>query len=155
MLAPVGIIGRIIPVSWPWIAGFRERFTHIVWKQIVMAVLLLNLRDVPDDEIAEIREMLDQHQIAFYETEPNRWGISAGAIWIKEESESDRAKVLMAGYQAERKTRAQSDYETAKREGTLETFWSQMRKQPLRLVMILFGAAILVALSLWPFLLAA
>ena len=120
-----------------------------------MAVLLLNLRDVPDDESVEIRELLDQHQIAFYETEPNRWGISAGAIWIKEDSESDRAKVLMASYQAERKTRAQAEYQSAKREGTLETFWSQVRRQPLRLVMILLGAAIFVALSLWPFLLAA
>ncbi len=119
-----------------------------------MAVLLLNLRDVPDDEAAEIREMLDQHQIAFYETEPNRWGISAGAIWIKEDSEANRAKVLMAGYQGERKSRAQADYESAKREGTLETFWSQMRRQPQRLVMILLGVAIFVALSLWPFLLA-
>lgn len=120
-----------------------------------MAVLLLNLRDVPDDETAEIREMLDQHQIRFYETEPNRWGISAGAIWIKEDSEADRAKALMTNYQAERKTRAQAEYETAKRGGTLETFWSQMRRQPLRFVMILFGVAIFVVLSLWPFLLAA
>ncbi|MEP6880839.1 MAG: DUF6164 family protein [Dokdonella sp.] len=120
-----------------------------------MAVLLLNLRDVPDDEAAEIREMLDQDRIAFYETEPNRWGISAGAIWIKEDSQAERAKDLMAGYQAGRKSRAQAEYETARHEGNLETFWSQMRSQPLKLVMILFGVAIFVALSLWPFLLAA
>ena len=120
-----------------------------------MAVLLLNLRDVPDDETAEIRELLDQHQIAFYETEPNRWGISAGAIWIKEDADADRAKDLMASYQVERKSRAQAEYASAQREGTLETFWTQVRKQPLRLVMILFGVAIFVALSLWPFLLAA
>ncbi len=119
-----------------------------------MALLLLNLRDVPDDESAEIRELLDQHQIAYYETEPNRWGISAGAIWIKQDSEVDRAKALMASYQSERKKRAQGEYENARRDGTLETFWLQMRRQPLRLVMILFGVAIFVALSLWPFLLA-
>ncbi len=120
-----------------------------------MAVLLLNLRDVPDDESAEIRELLQHNAIAFYETEPNRWGISAGAIWVKEDAEGDRAKELMASYQGERKSRAQAEFENAKRDGTTETFWSQMRREPLRLVMILFAAALFVALSLWPFLLAA
>ncbi len=119
-----------------------------------MAVLLLNLRDVPDDETAEIRELLAQHQIEFYETEPNRWGISAGAIWIKLDAEADRAKELMAIYQLNRSSRAQAEFASAKRDGTVETFWAQMRREPVRLVMILFGAALFVALSLWPFLLA-
>ncbi len=120
-----------------------------------MAVLLLNLRDVPDDEVAEVRELLEQHEIAFYETEPNRWGISAGAIWIRDDADSTRAKELMEAYQAERRLRAQVAYESARRDGSVETFWAQMRSQPLRLLLILFGAAIFVALSLWPFLLAA
>lgn len=120
-----------------------------------MAVLLLNLRDVPDDETADIRGLLDQHQIAFYETEPNRWGISAGAIWIKEDADSVRANELMASYQAARASRARAEYASAKNDGSVETFWSQMRRQPLRIVMILFAIAIFVGLSLWPFLLAA
>lgn len=120
-----------------------------------MSKLLLNLRDVPDDETAEVRAFLEQHNIAFYETEPNRWGISAGAIWIREDSDATRAKALMEDYQAERQLRAQAEYEGAKRDGTAQDFWSLMRNQPMRLIMILFGAAIFVALSLWPFLLAA
>ena len=120
-----------------------------------MAVLLLNLRDVPDDEAAEVRELMEQHQIAFYETAPNRWGISAGAIWVTEDADGARAKDLMASYQAERKSRAQVEFESAKRDGTAESFWSLMRREPLRLIMILFAAAFFIALSLWPFLLAA
>ncbi|HET9031522.1 MAG TPA: DUF6164 family protein [Dokdonella sp.] len=120
-----------------------------------MSHLLLNLRHVPDDEIAEIRELLDQHHIAFYETEPNRWSISAGAIWIRDDNESTRAKELLTSYQQQRESRAKAEFESAKRDGTAETFWSQMRSQPARLIMILFGAALFVALSLWPFLLAA
>jgi hypothetical protein len=118
-----------------------------------MAELLLNLRHVPDDEVAEVRAMLDQHAIAFYETEPNRWGISAGAIWIKDESDAAQARQLMATYQSERQAHARAERETAKRDGTAETFWSQLRRQPLRLLMILFAVAIFVALSLWPLLL--
>jgi hypothetical protein len=119
-----------------------------------MAELLLNLRHVPDDEVAEVRAMLDQHAIAFYETEPNRWGISAGAIWVKNESDAAQARLLMATYQSERQAHARAEREVAKREGTAETFWSQLRRQPLRLLMILFAVAIFVALSLWPLLLA-
>lgn len=116
---------------------------------------LLNLRHVPDDEAQEVREMLDSNQIPFYETQPNRWGISAGAIWIADDQNASRARELMTAYQAERKARALAEQEAARLEGTAETFWSQARRQPLRLVMILFGAAIFVALSLWPLLLAA
>jgi hypothetical protein len=119
-----------------------------------MAELLLNLRHVPDDEVADVRALLDRHAIAFYETEPNRWGISAGAIWITNESEAAQARQLMATYQAERQAHARAEREIAKREGRAETFWSQLRRQPLRLLMILFAVAIFVALSLWPLLLA-
>lgn len=114
---------------------------------------LLNLRHVPEDEAREVREMLEENQIAFYETEPNRWGISAGAIWIADDGDALKARALMASYQARRKIRAQAEQEVARLEGTAETFWSQARRQPLRLAMILLGIVILVALSLWPLLL--
>ena len=116
--------------------------------------LLLNLRHVPEDESAEVRALLEQHHIAFYETEPNRWGISAGAIWIRQDGDIAQARALLASYQAERQLRARSEYATAKREGRVESFCQQMRREPLRLVVILFGMVIFIALSLWPFLLA-
>jgi hypothetical protein len=120
-----------------------------------MAVLLLNLRDVPDDEAEDVRALLDRHAIAFYETEPNRWGISAGAIWIADDNDAAQAKELLAMYQLERKTLARADHEKAIRDGTLESFGSQLRRRPLQLLVILAGIAILVGLSLWPLLLAA
>jgi hypothetical protein len=115
---------------------------------------LLNLRHVPDDEAREVRELLDANQIPFYETEPNRWGISAGAIWIADDQDALKARELMADYQAGRRIRAQAEREAARLEGSVETFWAQARRQPLRLIMILIGVLFLVALSLWPLLLA-
>ena len=41
-----------------------------------MSKLLLNLRDVPDDEADDVRRFLDSGGIRYYETRPNRWGIS-------------------------------------------------------------------------------
>ena len=120
-----------------------------------MSHMLLNLRHVPDDETAEVRELLAREGIAFYETEPNRWGISAGAIWIRDAAEVSRAKTLMAVYQDERRLRAQEEYEAALLDGSSESMWSQLRREPRRLVLILFGIGIFVALSLWPLLLAA
>lgn len=119
-----------------------------------MRHLLLNLRHVPDDESAEIRALLEQNHIAFYETEPNRWGISAGAIWISQDDDVSRARELMASYHTERANRARAEFENARREGRVESFWAQMRREPARLLVIVFGIALVVALSLWPFLLA-
>jgi hypothetical protein len=118
-----------------------------------MAKLLLNLRHVPEDEAAEIRAMLEEHDIGYYETEPNRWGISAGAIWIKDDSRHQDAMVLMAAYQGQRSAHARAQREQARIDGSAETLAQQIRKQPLRLVFILFALAILVAISLWPVLL--
>ncbi|TAH47781.1 MAG: hypothetical protein E6Q43_05625 [Dokdonella sp.] len=118
-----------------------------------MAKLLLNLRHVPEDEAADVRAMLVEHDIGYYETEPNRWGISAGAIWIKDDSRHPDAMVLMSAYQGQRSAHARAQREQARIDGSAETLAQQIKKQPLRLVFILFALAILVALSLWPLLL--
>ena len=47
-----------------------------------MSRLLLNLRNVPDDEADDVRALLDSNRIAFHETRPSMWGISAGAIFV-------------------------------------------------------------------------
>jgi hypothetical protein len=118
-----------------------------------MTHLLLNLRHVPDDEIEEVRALLEQHQINYYETAPNRWGISAGAIWIKDTSQLAEAKSLLKVYQDERRQRARDEYAAAVRDGTAETFWQQVRRQPVRLVLILLGIVFAIGLSCWPLLL--
>src|SRR5688500_2229030 len=100
-----------------------------------MAKLLLNLRNVPDDEADDVRAMLDAHGIAFYETGPSMWGISAGGIWVTEDTAIVEAKRLMAEYQAQRQSRAQAEYAAAKRAGTAETFWRVLRAEPARVVL--------------------
>ncbi|MEE3087569.1 MAG: DUF6164 family protein, partial [Pseudomonadota bacterium] len=41
-----------------------------------MAKLLFRMRDVPDDEAEEVRELLTQNKITFFETFAGNWGIS-------------------------------------------------------------------------------
>jgi hypothetical protein len=111
-----------------------------------MSRLLLNLRNVPDDEADDVRAMLDTKRIAFYETPPGLWGISAGGIWVTEDADFAEAKREFDDYERQRSARVRDEYATARRAGTAETFFSLFRADPLRVVMTLLG--ILLALGL-------
>lgn len=118
-----------------------------------MATLLLNLRNVPDDEADEVRAMLDEHGILFYETQPNRWGISAGAIWIADASAAMRAQALMADYQGARQARIRAEFALAQQQGTAPTWWSMIRDEPLRVVVTVLATALVLGLAALPVLL--
>jgi len=115
-----------------------------------MSKLLMNLRNVPDDESDDVRAMLDAHKIEFYETQPSRWGISFGGIWISNDIDLAQAKRLMADYQAQRQARVRAEYETAKREGRAETFGTVLREQPLRVVLTFIAILFLLGLVALP-----
>lgn len=118
-----------------------------------MSKLLLNLRNVPDDEADEVRAMLDANRIAFYETKPSLWGISAGGIFVTEDAEIVEAKRLMADYQEQRRIRARAEYAAAVRDGTAETFWSMLRDEPGRVLLTLLAIVFLLGLVALPVLL--
>lgn len=115
-----------------------------------MSKLLLNLRNVLDDEIADVRAMLDTHRIEFYETQPSRWGISYGGIWITHDADIVEAKRLMADYQQQRQTRVRAEYAAAKRDGTAETFWQVLREQPGRVALTVLAIIVLLGLVALP-----
>jgi hypothetical protein len=118
-----------------------------------MAKLLMNLRNVPDDEADDVRAMLDEHQIAFYETRPSIWGVSAGGIWVTEDAAFADARRAMDVYQHQRATRARADYAAAKRAGTADTFVSLLRADPARVLLRVLGILFALGLVTIPFLL--
>lgn len=118
-----------------------------------MSKLLLNLRHVPDDEADEVRAMLDAHAIAFYETRPSLWGVSAGGIWVTEDAAFVDAERAMAEYQRQRSARVRADVAEARREGTAATFFTLLRAEPLRVVTILVSILCLLGLLALPILL--
>ena len=103
-----------------------------------MAKLLMNLRHVPDDESDEICALLEERRIEFYLTAANRWGISAGGIWLKNDEDLELARELLAEYQLERQQRAQ-DVPT-------------IPKSPLVILAYLAVIAFILYLSIQPFL---
>ncbi len=115
-----------------------------------MPKLLLNLRHVPDDEADEVRDLLRTARIDYYETPPNRWGISAGSIWVSDEEEAPEAERLMAEYQTERVARARDLHAQARRSGTAMTFGRLFREQPTVVLVALITIICMLALVWLP-----
>jgi hypothetical protein len=116
-----------------------------------MSTLLLNLRQTPDDEAEEVRQLLSAKAIEFFETPPSRFGISSGAIWLADESRADEALMLLAQYQAQRREAARSAYTQAQAEGRAPDFWQQLRREPMRVLSALIVIAVLIALCAVPY----
>lgn len=116
-----------------------------------MAKLLMNLRHVPEDEADEVRALLGEHTIEFYETPPNRWGISMGGIWLRHEAQAEEAARLLQEYQARRQADARAAYEAGRRAGTADTLLARVRREPLRVLVYIAAAGIIVYLLVAPF----
>lgn len=113
-----------------------------------MSKLLLNLRNVPDDEATEVRQWLTREGIPFYETQPSPWGISSGGIWIGDDVDLPRARTLMAEYQEARRERAQAALAESRENGSAETFARLLRQRPGYVLGVLAAIAGILALTL-------
>ena len=111
-----------------------------------MSKLLLNLRNVPEDEADDVRAMLDALNISFHETNPSILGVSAGGIWVTEDAAFAEAKRAMDDYQQKLGARVRGENAAAKREGTAETFGMVLRAEPGRVALL--ALAILFVLGL-------
>ncbi len=116
-----------------------------------MSRLLMNLRNVPDDEADDVRAMLDAQRIAFYETRPSIWGVSAGGIWVTEDEAFADARRAMDTYQQQRSARARAEYAAAKQAGTADTFMTMLRAEPARVVLSILGMLLVLGLAALPF----
>lgn len=118
-----------------------------------MAKLLLNLRNVPDDEADEVRDLFVTHAIDVYETKPSMWGVSAGGIWLANVGQLEQAQRLLADYQVQRAANARAEREAAVREGRAPSTWSNLRDNPRQAVVAVVGILLMLAIVVLPFLL--
>ena len=91
-----------------------------------MAVLIFKLRYVPDDEAHEVRELLIDNEIDYYETSAGFFGISMPGLWLKNEDQLQKAKQLIDEYQQLRQKKAREDYE----QGDARTFLDMFKEAP-------------------------
>ena len=111
-----------------------------------MAILLFSLRQVPDDEAADVREVLEENHIDYYETHAGNWGISMPALWLRDEQQHEQARQLINAYQEQRRITIQEEYARLKQTGEANTFLKNLWHYPAQT--ILFIAAIVLVLYL-------
>ncbi len=116
-----------------------------------MAKLLFPLRHVPDDEAEEVRALLSSHRIDFYETPPSAFGISAGAIWLRDNTQWETARRLIDDYQAQRFEVQRQHHEELRRQGHRRTIAHVFLENPLRFILYLAVIAAVLYLSIKPF----
>ncbi|MGB0847916.1 MAG: DUF6164 family protein [Thiolinea sp.] len=116
-----------------------------------MAAKLLSLRNVPDTEADDIRELLTKHRIDFYETPPNYWGISAPIIWLEDPTDLDIAKDLLETFQEELTRRERAAYAERIANNQQPTLLDALLRHPLQVVAFLALAGIIAYISIAPF----
>lgn len=116
-----------------------------------MPVLLFKLNGVPRDEAEEVRELLTENGVDYYETSGGSWGLSVQAIWLEDRSAYKRARLLIDRYQEERSARIQSIYQQQSGEGRQATLLERVRENPVRFFLYLGIVAIILYLSIKPF----
>lgn len=117
-----------------------------------MAKLLFKLKNVFDDEADDIRQLLDENQIDYYESPAGNWGISMHALWLKDESQFETARELIDEYQQQRSQRVQNEIEQQKASGEFETIFQRAINRPIQFLVYLVFILFVLYLSIAPFL---
>jgi hypothetical protein len=82
-----------------------------------MSKLLFKLRNVPEDEAIEVRELLDANAIDYFETTPGNWGISMPGLWLSNADDFPRARALLDEYQTARAQRERARFDALRATG--------------------------------------
>ncbi|EAR20922.1 hypothetical protein NB231_04067 [Nitrococcus mobilis Nb-231] len=135
----------------PYLFKAHRAYIDANAREAAMTTVLMNLRDVPEEEAQEVRELLEKHRILFYETPPSRWGISMGAIWLSDKRQEKEARQLIAQYQRKRRAKIRANHERLKREGSAETLLDNIRNRPFKVLLYLVAAALILYFSIRPF----
>ncbi len=113
-----------------------------------MSKILFRLSGVSEEEVSEVRALLEEHEIDFYETTAGNWGVSLAAIWVQDESQYDGARVLLDKYQQERTVRMKAEYAQLKETGQNKTIVDNMKDKPIQMVFCILIVGLIVYLSI-------
>jgi len=117
-----------------------------------MSNLLFKLRNVPEDEAKDIRRLLDQHHVDYYETSGGRWGLGMPGLWAADEDNFRRGRALIDRYEEERRQRHRELHRRLKAEGKSKTLLDGIRSDPLRFLLYIAIIAVVAYFSVKPFL---
>jgi len=111
-----------------------------------MAVLIFKLRYVPDDEVQEVRDLLSENAIDYYETSAGVLGISMPGLWIKNKDQTEKARQLIDEYQQCRQNTAREEYRLKQR-----TFMDLFKENPVRYLSIILVVSLIAYIMVFSF----
>lgn len=112
-----------------------------------MATLVFRLKYVPDEEADEIRQLLTDHDIVFYETTAGRWQISMAGLWVKDKDQAEQAIELIRQDQI---ARAQTMRPISAGQWILG-YLQHARQNPAEAFFTLVAIALILGISIIPF----
>ncbi|MCW4628835.1 MULTISPECIES: DUF6164 family protein [Marinomonas] len=112
-----------------------------------MATLVFRLKYVPDEEANDIRQLLTDHEIAFYETSAGRWQVSMAGLWVKDKEQAAKALALIREDQI---ARAQTMRPISVGQWVLG-YLQHARQNPAEAFFTLIAIVLILGLSIMPF----
>ncbi|TDO95858.1 DUF6164 family protein [Marinomonas balearica] len=112
-----------------------------------MAKLVFRLKNVPEEEADDIRQLLSDNDIAFYETSAGRWQVSLAGIWVKDNEQAITARQLIVEDQI---LRAKAAVPISRRDWIVGVF-QHARHNPVEMLFTIAAIVLITGLSLYPF----
>lgn len=120
-----------------------------------MSQLLFRLHNVPDDEIADVMNLLESNDINYYRTEAGRWYFGVAALWVTNDEDYPRARSLLDDYQMERYEAFSEEREAVRQLGFIEGLGVRFTQDPkgflINFAAILAVLGLFVAITILPF----
>ncbi len=117
-----------------------------------MAKLIFKLKSVSFEEADDIKNLLTENKIDFYESPAGNWGVSMHALWLNDEAQCVQAKLLIDEYQLKRSQRIKLETQQKIDEGEFETFFQRLLSRPVQFIILLAIILFILYLSVMPFL---
>jgi hypothetical protein len=117
-----------------------------------MAKLIFKLKSVSYDEADDIKYLLTENKIAFYESPAGNWEISMHALWLNDEAQYTEAKQLIDEYQVKRGQHVRQETQEKIDQGEYETFIQRLFSKPIQFFIPLAIIIFILYFSIMPFL---
>lgn len=113
-----------------------------------MSVLIFKLNGVSEQEAEDVRLLLEDHALEYYESSAGRWGLSVAALWLKNADQKALARQLIDDYQSARVERIHAELS----EGDIQSIMARLKEAPLQMTAIMVVILLILYVSVAPFL---
>lgn len=93
------------------LSQYADSFTINYPNKDFMAKRIFSYPWTAEEEAQGIRTLLQSHQIDFFETPASRWGFSHAAIWLKNDNDLEKTRVLLQQHHHQYAEQARRQYQ--------------------------------------------